>query len=135
MQIIFSIVYYFLLFLSMITGLTYKEINIITYYILIPFIFICLIDKIIKKHISKIAFILGLLVFCLTIKNPRIYAKWLFDQSVIFLQRFEKIGWNYIVASVIICVIIPGILLCLLIYYAYPAKMEKVTKLLNKKIF
>ena len=32
---------------------------------------------------------------------------WVFIKSVDFLLWFKKIGWNYVVSSVIICVIIP----------------------------
>ena len=41
---------------------------------------------------------------------------WAFDKSVEFLQYFKKIGWNYIVSSVIICVAVPMLIYVELIY-------------------
>jgi len=39
----------------------------------------------------------------------------MFEASVRFLLWFQRIGWNYEVSSVIICVIIPIIIYILLI--------------------
>ena len=41
------------------------------------------------------------------IKDFNHFSDQLFIKSVIFLQKFEIVGWSYIVSSVIICVIIP----------------------------
>ena len=44
MNIIFMIVRDLLLYIAKITGLSYNEINIITYYYIIPFFYLTLID-------------------------------------------------------------------------------------------
>jgi hypothetical protein len=44
----------------------------------------------------------------------------LFELSVDFLLWFSVIGWNYIVASVIICVVIPLFVFIPLVHYAFP---------------
>jgi hypothetical protein len=41
---------------------------------------------------------------------------WVFDKSVDFLLWFKKIGWNYVVSSVIICVVVPALIYVELIY-------------------
>ena len=41
---------------------------------------------------------------------------WAFMKSVEFLLYFRKIGWNYIVSSVIICVVVPVLIYVELIY-------------------
>ena len=41
---------------------------------------------------------------------------WAFMKSVDFLLWFKKIGWNYVVSSVIICVVIPILISVELIY-------------------
>jgi hypothetical protein len=41
---------------------------------------------------------------------------WMFDKSVEFLLWFKKIGWNYVVSSVIICVVIPVLIYVELIW-------------------
>lgn len=37
MEFVFNLVYYFLMFLSRVTGFSYKEVNIIIWFIIIPF--------------------------------------------------------------------------------------------------
>ena len=133
MDIIFSFVYYSLVVLSRLTGFTYEEINIIVYFFVIPFIYLALIDRIIKKHILKVAFVVAVLAFFFWIHDFSHYAGWLFNCSVEFLQGFSRIGWDYVLASVIICVVIPGILFCVLFYYAYRAKINSIMQVLRKK--
>ena len=41
---------------------------------------------------------------------------WAFRISVDFLLWFKKIGWNYVISSVIICVVIPILVYIELIY-------------------
>ncbi|MBU4333336.1 MAG: hypothetical protein KKD07_02725 [Candidatus Omnitrophica bacterium] len=134
MSLVFNIIAYSLDFISYITGLTYKEINIIVYYMVIPFIYIALIDRISKKHFLKVIFGIGIVMFFLSVKNFHAFSEWFFDASVVFLKSFEQIGWNYVVASVIICVVIPGILFVLLFYYAYRTEINTAFKINNKGV-
>ena len=124
MGLLFNIVYALLMLLSMVTGLTYQEINIIVYYVLIPFIYLALFDKIFNRHLLKIIFGVGVIILCVLIKDLRAFSNWLFGKSVNFLLGFEKIGWNYIVASVIVCVIIPGIIFLVLFYFAFKTRIH-----------
>tara|TARA_B100000809_G_scaffold250009_1_gene281992 strand:+ start:2220 stop:2618 length:399 start_codon:yes stop_codon:yes gene_type:complete len=113
---IFKIVYLILIWISNITGFTYNEINIIAYFIITPFVYFYLLDKIIKKWYFKIGFTLFVIVSLLLIEDFSEFSDWLFDRSVDFLNWFEIIGWNYIEASVVICVFIPLLILGYLIY-------------------
>jgi len=54
MNSIFQIVYDILMIMLRLTGFTYKEINIIVYFVVIPFIYFILLDKMIKKIILKL---------------------------------------------------------------------------------
>jgi len=137
MKLIFALVAALLLLISYLTGLTYKEINVITYYFFVPFVYLALLDKIINRHWFKIIYGFGLVVFLVKVKDLGSFSEWLFDKSVLFLLSFEQIGWNYIVASVIICVILPGILFIILFHYAYGLKKIKIlfNKLKNELSF
>ena len=128
MGLLFNIIYALLMLLSMVTGLTYQEINTVVYYVLIPFIYLALIDKIFNRHLLKIIFGVGVIILCVLIKDLRAFSNWLFDKSVNFLLGFEKIGWNYIVASVIVCVIIPGIIFLMLFYFAFKTRIHEFFK-------
>ena len=119
MNKIFIIVKDILIVLSSITGFSYKAINIIVYYYIIPFIFILFIDLIYKIHYFKISFILVLSILTILINDFEKFSEWLFNKSLMFLNSFSFIGWNYVVASVIICVIIPIIVLSFLVYFAF----------------
>lgn len=118
MNIIFNATAASLELISWITGLTYKEINVIVYYFLIPFIYVVLLDKICRKHFFKATFLAVFFIFLLFLKNFRVFAERLFDRSVEFLLGFKLIGWDYVTASVIVCVVIPAAIFFILFYYA-----------------
>ena len=103
--------------LAKITNLTYNEVNIIIYYLIIPLSWTILIDCIIKIPIISPLFI------CLWIyiiyKAHKYFSKWCdkgFNKSVDFLLWFKRVGWNYTLSSVIICVFFPIIIYGSLIY-------------------
>lgn len=126
MNLIFSIVYGVLLWLSSITGFTYREMNIIVYYIIAPLVFLHLVDRIVGRNYFKIGFIAFVAVVLLLIKDFEAFSSYLFDRSVDFLNLFEVVGWNYIEASVIICVFVPIVILAVL-------QLVKVQLLRTKK--
>ena len=106
---IFGMVAASLNILAKLIGMTYKEVNIIVYYFLIPLSWFLLLHW----TIVSILYI-GLWTLLIYTKR-KFFKEWCdcaFDISVIFLLKFQKIGWNYWESSVIICVIIPA-----LIYY------------------
>ena len=119
MNKIFIIVKDFLIALASISGFSYKAINIIVYYYIIPFIFILFIDEIYKIHYLKISFILVLSILTLLINDFEKFSVWLFNYSATFLNSFSVIGWNYTVASVIICVFVPIIVFSFLVYFVF----------------
>lgn len=124
MNTIFKIVYSILMWIADFTGFTYNEINIIAFYIVLPFIYIFLIDKILKKNFLKIAYIAAVGVGLFLIKDFTTFSDWLFQRSVNFLLSFEILGWNYVVASVLICVVFPGIVFAVMFYIAYPKLIQ-----------
>ncbi len=97
------------------TGLSYNAINIIVYYYIIPCIYFLIIDYKFQIHTFKISFLVIISLSLILIKNFNDFADSLFLKSQIFLRWFRHIGWNYIVASVIICVFIPIIMLFLIL--------------------
>lgn len=133
MDLIFFIVYKALVMLSEWTGLSYNEINIVVYYILTPFVFFALIDKIIKKPITTIGWLLVLIVSAFFIDDFGTFSDELFAGSVVFLKWFSIIGINYVAASVIICVILPAALFFILLHFAYPGLFYKLAHLNTKQ--
>ena len=103
--------------IAKLTGATYNEVNIIVYYLLIPLSWTAMVDYITKMPFLSIMYIIAWLIFLW--KDPmkfRDRCDWAFDKSVDFLLWFKKIGWNYIVSSVIICVVIPALVYAELIH-------------------
>ncbi len=99
-------------------NLTYNQINIIIWYIIIPFIFAVLIDILIKKTLFTPLIILIALCGVLIAKFFGIGKKmcdYIFDKSVVFLNLFRMFGLNYIAASVVICLIVPAIIILFLV--------------------
>lgn len=94
--------------IAKLTGATYNEVNIIVYYLLFPLSWAAMIDYITKMPFLSIMYVIAWVIFLW--KDPmkfRDRCDWVFIKSVDFLLWFMKIGWNYVVSSVIICVIIP----------------------------
>ena len=119
MNKIFIIIRDFLQVLANISGFSYMAINIIVYYFITPFIFIVLIDQIFNVHYLKISYILTIFISITLINDFEKFSEWLFNKSANFLNSFKFIGWNYTVASVIICFIIPLFVLSFLVYFAF----------------
>lgn len=112
----FNLVYFLLENLAKLTGLSYKAINIILFYGLLPLLYFALLDRLLKKHYFKLVFILGVFLRLVLMESFEAFAVGLFDDSVIFLKNFQAIGWSYTEASVIICVIFPFLILMLLLF-------------------
>ena len=116
MNEIFDIIYNFLKWLSSITGLTYREVNIVVYFIIIPSFFFYLISRIFRNKYPILIFLALNFIALLIIPDFKKFSNHLFDKSVDFLEWFEIIGLNYIEASVVICVVIPVIIITMLFY-------------------
>ena len=105
---IFALVRDALLFISQVTGRTYFEINIIVYFIMIPCSWLVMLDMIIGTRGGvTFLFLLGWLCFLCLRKDFRTFSEWLFRKSVDFLLFFDRFGSNYVVSSVLICVVLP----------------------------
>ncbi|AUC81815.1 hypothetical protein [Lacinutrix sp. Bg11-31] len=128
MKKLFDITFEILMFLSRATGFSYKEINIIVWFILIPLSWAFLIDKIYKFNYIKIISIIVISITLLFINDFTVFSNWLFDISADFLKGFDSVGSNYTASSVIICVFIPIAIYFLLIKKAYFFKHHKTEK-------
>ena len=114
---IFAIVAGAELLIAKLSGTTYNEVNIIVYYLVIPLSWMVMVDYITKMPFLTPMFILAWVVFLWKDKMKfRNRCDLAFDKSVDFLLWFKKIGWNYIVSSVIICVVVPILVYIELIY-------------------
>lgn len=120
MSIIFQIVYSILMLIAEVTGFTYNEVNIIAYYIVLPFAYAVLADRILKTHLLKIFYVGAVTVFLVWLDDFSAFSDWLFQKSVDFLLSFHFLGWNYVVSSVLICVVFPAIVFLVMLHFAYP---------------
>lgn len=112
---IFDIIYQFLTWISAFTGLTYREVNIVIYFIVIPAFFFYLISRITKQKWVILSFLLIMSVGLVIIQDFESFSSNVFDLSVDLLNWFEIVGLNYVQASVVICVIVPILILLLLL--------------------
>jgi hypothetical protein len=129
---IFQFVYSILMRIAELTGFSYNEINIIAYYIVLPFAYIFLLDRIMKTHVLKILYVSGMTATLLLIRDFSTSCDWLFQKSVDFLLSFEILGWNYVVSSVLICVVLPAIVLIVMFHFAYPQAAGSLRRLARK---
>ena len=106
------------------TGATYNEVNIIVYYLLIPLSWTVMVDYITMLPFLTPMYIIVWVIFLWKDQMKfRDRCDWAFDRSVEFLLWFKKIGWNYVVSSVIICVVVPVLIYVELIWAII--KLEK----------
>ena len=92
-------------------GITYNEINIIVYYLLIPLSWTIMFDCWSGSPTTSFALIF---IWC-GIKigkwgRFREWSDWAFMRSVDFLNYFNRFGGNYVLNSVVICVLVPIII-------------------------
>ena len=89
-------------------GMTYNEVNILAYYLLIPLTWTVMLDKYIGLPLTTGALLyiwIGIRIG--TWGYFREWCNWAFMRSVDFLNYFNHWGGNYVLNSVIICVVIP----------------------------
>ena len=114
---VFAIVANSLLWIGRKTGLTYNEVNIVFYYLLIPLSGTIMLDCLIHHPYSTAALLFTWLgIFIATRHTFREWCDWAFQDSVDFLNWFNRWGGNYVLNSVIICVLVPLIVYSILIY-------------------
>lgn len=99
------------------THISYEEANIILYYIIAPLIYAALIDSLTGRNWVKIGYAVAFLVGFLLIGRGsfRAFSDKLFIASVRLLDGWNRMGLDYVKASVVFCVIIPGIALITLV--------------------
>ena len=115
---IFIIVRELLQGLENISHFSYNAVNIVVYYIVIPFIYFIIIYRILGAYYFTISYFIIIAISIFLIKDFELFSDWLFTKSANFLGSFSVIGWSYTVASVIICVFIPLFVLLVLLYIA-----------------
>ena len=120
MQRTFHIVFLALQGLSAATGLSYNEINIVFYLFGVPLVLLFLADRILKKYVLTPALVISWIALLLWMPNFTGFCNWLFDASVVFLNSFGFVGWNYVVASVMVCVALPVVAFAVLLPFAFP---------------
>lgn len=101
------------------TQLTYREVNIILYYFLIPFTWTLMIDYVFRlPFVLSIVYCLFSIIVFLSCKNFKKFCDQLFDKSIYFIESFG----NYYTFSVVLCVAVPIVIYIVLgvfVYYHY----------------
>jgi len=126
MNLVFQIVANSLDWIASITGFTYNEINIIGYYIILPFLYVALFDRILKKQVLKIVYIVAWAILIVVIPDFRAFSDALFQSSVDFLLLFGQAGLDYVAASVVVCVVLPGLVFVVLCIFAFPSLRRRL---------
>lgn len=89
-------------------GLTYNEVNVILYYLLIPLSWCVMLDCRFHRPYCTIGFMV--LWSVIPFAKHRHFREWcdtVFYASVNFLNWFNRFGGNYVLNYVIICVLVP----------------------------
>lgn len=96
--------------------LTYNEMNIVVYYMMVPLTWLIMLDAIIGSWPwLTVAWVAACMV--VMIVHRKNFEQWcdsVFQRSVDFLLWFRRVGWNYTLASVVICVAVPLLIYAIL---------------------
>jgi hypothetical protein len=90
------------------TGLNYNEVNVLLYYLVVPMSWGVMLDVWLLKPIFGPTVLLIWIGILFAVR--RNFSSWcdrVFDVSVDFLNWFNQFGSNYVLNSVIICVLVP----------------------------
>lgn len=111
-----------LLWIGRKTGLTYNEVNILVYYLLIPLSWAGMVDCLLGGPYFTVATLMVWAgIWSATRGHFRQWCDRAFMASVRFLNWFNRLGSNYILSSIIICVIIPLMIYATLIAFTFSA--------------
>lgn len=114
---IFSSVAKSLLMVGRKTGLTYNEVNILVYYLIIPLSWAMMFDYWLGLPATSIVLLFVWCCIWFTKRHIfRDWCDWAFQCSVDLLNWFNRWGGNYVLNSVIICVLLPLIIYGFLIW-------------------
>jgi hypothetical protein len=117
--LIFNLTANFLKFLASKSGFTYNQVNVIIYYIIIPFSWCLLLDLLFNWIYCSVVFFIFSIGFATGCRDFKSFSDWLFLKSVGFLNYFNRFGSNYYKSSVWICVSIPISIYLLLFYLIF----------------
>lgn len=116
-QRIFDVTARILLWVADKIGLTYNEVNILVYYLLIPLSWTVMFDCWLKRPYTTGALsFVWIGIFVATRHTFREWCDWAYQDSIDFLNWFNRWGWNYVLSSIIICVVVPLVVYVLLIW-------------------
>ena len=119
MKLLFDILARGLYMIGRFLNLTYNEVNMIVYYLLVPLSWTLMADKLIGLSVPSLTLALIGVWTCIAVARRGRFRQWCdvaFVKSQDFLLRFRRIGWNYVVSSVIICVVVPLLVYVVLIW-------------------
>ena len=99
------------------SGLTYAEVNIIVYFMLLPVALAAMADRILHWHWLKLSVLAVWATALLAIPNFTAFSDRAFDLCAAFLSAFAVVGLSYVQASVAVCVILPLLVLAGLVVF------------------
>ena len=89
-------------------GITYNEVHILVYYLLIPLTWTIMVDCLIGMPLTTMALLCVWAGICIgTWGRFTAWCDWAFMRSVDLLNYFNRWGGNYVLNSVVICVVVP----------------------------
>lgn len=100
--------------LSDLLNITYKEANIIIYCMFIPFTWAFMLDIIMHTYLFTTTFIVGLIYLIYRYLKFKFFAIKFYNRLALFLLNFERVGISYKLASIIFCLLAPGLIYTIL---------------------
>jgi hypothetical protein len=89
------------------TGLTFEVVSVTAYFLVLPFLVVCLLDLVMGFHLLKTVYAGVTIVLFLTVRGFQRFCISVFDGSVGLLKKLESAGITYVRASVFLSVELP----------------------------
>lgn len=92
---------------SRLLGISYVEVNVLVYFLLVPLLLASLVDARLGLHLAKISVSAAFLMSLCLFPSFGQFSEVLFANSVKFLKLFGPLGVDYVQSSVLFCVVAP----------------------------
>ena len=114
MDTIFLLVVKLLTGMATFLGISYAKANVVVYFFMLPVVFSGLLDIIFRTNAFRIVLAVFWLAVLTACRDFDAVADAVYSASVSFLEAFSVIGLSYTTASVLVCVVLPGLALLVL---------------------
>ena len=97
------------------SNMTYRQVNVLIWLGVLPFVWAVLIDNLFDFHYVKVSVLFFQFGFLISVRNYKRKANDIFNKCAMFLLSFSRYGMGYVMSSIVFCLVIPAAFTVLLL--------------------